>query len=330
VAGQLTSGLLGLSGAFADFGRNAGSNNGLQSFVAYMQKVGPQVAATIGSLVKAIVHIGIALAPIGGLVLVGIKLFADTISAIPTPVLTILATLIGTVVLGLKAWAIVQGVLDALLAANPIGLVVLAIAGLVAGLVLAYKNSETFRKIVDGAFRGIAAAASFMWDNVLKPIFKLWLNTWFTIIGAIVNGAAKAFGWVPGIGGKLKAAADKFNDFRDRVNAALDGIHSVKEIHLNVTTKQSVLISSINKPRVGGPGVVGATGGIVTRPTYALIGEAGPEAVVPLNRTPGSSPLPAGRNLASGPTITQNIYETTDPRATAAESARRLAWAGVA
>jgi hypothetical protein len=38
----------------------------------------------------------------------------------------------------------------------------------------------------------------------------------------------------------------------------------------------------------------GATGGIVTRPTMALIGEAGPEAVIPLNRTPGSSPLPSG------------------------------------
>jgi len=38
---------------------------------------------------------------------------------------------------------------------------------------------------------------------------------------------------------------------------------------------------------------MGATGGIVTQPTLAVIGEAGPEAVVPLNRTPGSSPLPA-------------------------------------
>jgi SLT domain-containing protein len=36
---------------------------------------------------------------------------------------------------------------------------------------------------------------------------------------------------------------------------------------------------------------MGATGGIVTRPTLAVIGEAGPEAVIPLNRTPGSSPL---------------------------------------
>lgn len=45
----------------------------------------------------------------------------------------------------------------------------------------------------------------------------------------------------------------------------------------------------------------GATGGIVTRPTLALIGEAGPEAVVPLNRTPGSSPLPTGRGPGPRP-----------------------------
>lgn len=35
----------------------------------------------------------------------------------------------------------------------------------------------------------------------------------------------------------------------------------------------------------------GATGAIVSRPTVALIGEAGPEAVVPLENSPGSRPL---------------------------------------
>jgi tetratricopeptide (TPR) repeat protein len=50
-----------------------------------------------------------------------------------------------------------------------------------------------------------------------------------------------------------------------------------------------------NKGKVG----VGATGGIVTQPTWALIGEAGPEAVVPLNTMPGASPLPSGGNAPS-------------------------------
>lgn len=61
----------------------------------------------------------------------------------------------------------------------------------------------------------------------------------------------------------------------------------------------------------GGTLVAGATGGIVTRPTMALIGEAGPEAVVPLNRAPGASPLPSG--MGGGGNVTINTQ--ADPNA---------------
>jgi hypothetical protein len=55
-------------------------------------------------------------------------------------------------------------------------------------------------------------------------------------------------------------------------------------------------------------GFAGATGGIVTRPTMALIGEAGPEAVVPLSSAPGASPLPSGGVMGGGDThITINM-----------------------
>ena len=40
----------------------------------------------------------------------------------------------------------------------------------------------------------------------------------------------------------------------------------------------------------------GATGAIINRPTVGLIGEAGPEAVVPLSSTRGNAPLPTGGN----------------------------------
>jgi hypothetical protein len=56
----------------------------------------------------------------------------------------------------------------------------------------------------------------------------------------------------------------------------------------------------------------GATGGIVNRPTVALIGEAGPEAVIPLNRTAGNSPLPGGMGGAG---MTINITTGADPQA---------------
>lgn len=51
-----------------------------------------------------------------------------------------------------KAFAAAQWLVNAALSANPIGLVVVAIAALVAGLVIAYQRSETFREIVDAAF----------------------------------------------------------------------------------------------------------------------------------------------------------------------------------
>ncbi len=47
-----------------------------------------------------------------------------------------------------KAWAAIQWLLNAALSANPIGLLVIAIAGLVAGFVLLYKKSETVRNVV--------------------------------------------------------------------------------------------------------------------------------------------------------------------------------------
>ena len=53
-----------------------------------------------------------------------------------------------------------QWALNAALNANPIGLVVLALVALGAGLALAWNKSETFRSIVTGVWEGIKTAAS--------------------------------------------------------------------------------------------------------------------------------------------------------------------------
>jgi TP901 family phage tail tape measure protein len=52
-----------------------------------------------------------------------------------------------------------------------------------------------------------------------------------------VGAAAKAFGWVPGLGGKLRKARDDVRRFRDDVNRFLRGIQSRKTI--NVVTQFS-------------------------------------------------------------------------------------------
>lgn len=61
----------------------------------------------------------------------------------------------------------------------------------------------------------------------------------------------------------------------------------------------------------GGTRGAGASGAIVTQATKALIGEAGPEAIVPLNQMPGARPLPSNGmsgGLGSGVTITGDLH----------------------
>lgn len=73
-----------------------------------------------------------------------------------------------------KAMAIGIRLVNAAMRANPIGIVITLILGLVAILVLAYKKNETFRKIVDAVWKGIQAAIKFAVDRVIKPVIQ-WL-----------------------------------------------------------------------------------------------------------------------------------------------------------
>lgn len=87
-----------------------------------------------------------------------------------------------------KVAAAGQWALNAAMSANPIALVVIGIAALVAALVVAYKKSETFRKIVDAAFAGVKTAAgavvSFFTQRVPAAFNK------------VKDGAGRALGWV--------------------------------------------------------------------------------------------------------------------------------------
>jgi hypothetical protein len=61
--------------------------------------------------------------------------------------------------------------MNAAMAANPIGLVVVALGALVGGLIYAYNTSEDFRRIVDGAFTLVADTARDLWAAA-QPILK--------------------------------------------------------------------------------------------------------------------------------------------------------------
>lgn len=62
-----------------------------------------------------------------------------------------------------------QWSLNAAMTANPIGVVVAAIAALSTGMVLAYKHSDSFRRVIDDGWATLKRLGSMIWDNI-KPI----------------------------------------------------------------------------------------------------------------------------------------------------------------
>jgi hypothetical protein len=148
-----------------------------------------------------------------------------------------------------KIAAAAQFLFNAAMSANPIALVVIAIAALVAAFVLAYQKSETFRTGVQALFSAISNGVEFS-VNVIKGYLTTVLNFYKSIFNTIANLWNNSIGklsfkfpsWVPGLGG-----------------------------------------SGFSVPQI--PQL--AEGGIVTGPTLAMIGESGPEAVIPLNRLGG-------------------------------------------
>lgn len=90
---------------------------------------------------------------------------------------TLVALFTGKVTLAQLAsegWTAAQGALNAVLSANPIGIVVTAIVALIAIIVVAYNKCDWFRKMVDNAFKNVKSAvgdaASFIKTNIIDNI----------------------------------------------------------------------------------------------------------------------------------------------------------------
>ncbi|MGC5565345.1 phage tail tape measure protein [Streptomyces sp. FR-108] len=107
-----------------------------------------------------------------------------------------------------KAWTVVQAAFNAVMAMNPFVLVAAAVIGLGVALVVAYKKSETFRNIVDGAFRAVGKAWDWVWEKLkqgfalLKNLFMnfsgpgLLIKHWDTIKTKTKEAFEKVKGWV--------------------------------------------------------------------------------------------------------------------------------------
>lgn len=111
---------------------------------------------------------------------------------------------------GATGLAVAQAGLNAVLKANPIGLVVAALAALAAGLVTAYKTSETFRNAVNSAFASVKKIA----QNAIGTVVD-WINE----LVAKIRGAAAALANLKnGVGAAQDAYNAAYNGYMDNYN----------------------------------------------------------------------------------------------------------------
>ena len=196
-----------------------------------------------------------------------------------------------------KAWTAAQWLLDAALDANPISLLVLALAAVGAALVLAYTRSATFRGIVADALDAVATAG-----RALERAFD-----------AVLAAATSAFDWIVAhwqigllalgpIGVAIDLLATHFDalkkvaiDVFDSIVSAIEAVAGAIDSAFSDVQRLIDAIGSIHIPHI--PGL---------------------DAVIP-------APPALGRSASSGSStrestgspINVNVYGAIDPEGTA-------------
>lgn len=198
------------------------------------------------------------------------------------------------------AWTAAQWLLNAALDANPIGLIIIAIAALAAGIVIAYKKSETFRDIVHAAlalvmdavhalgsaFDALLGAASSAW-NWIADHWKLGALALGPLGVAIVliathfdelkDAAARAFGAVlTALNSVVDAITGAIGAVKDLIDW-LGKIH-VPSIHIpNPFSASLAGVPTVGLRASGAGGAVGATVGSAAGTTINVFGAVDPE-----------------------------------------------------
>lgn len=239
-----------------------------------------------------------------------LEFVANTARMVASNVAAVATTIAGWVAQGAAALASGAQMAAAwLIGLGPIGLVIAAIGAIIAILALLGVDFEDVKNAIGAGWAFIKGAAEGVF-NWLKENWPLVLaiitgpigiavlvisRHWQTIkdgasslFSTIKNAATSAKDWIVE---KFGEVVDFFQGLPGTIEDAFTGVGSsivngIKSVWNSTVGGFGFTVPSW-VPGVGGRGFhipELARGGIVTRPTLALIGEAGPEAVVPLNR----------------------------------------------
>lgn len=108
---------------------------------------------------------------------------------------------------------------------------------------------------------------SALWDG-LKSIFRTFVAMVLGYYEVLLAGAAKAFGWVPGLGDKLRSAQRQFEEFKNSVNNSLDNIQdevvniTYRAIRVGQHTYSGAMAGGSYSSGIGGVAAGGPGGGV--------------------------------------------------------------------
>lgn len=121
----------------------------------------------------------------------------------------------GRQLIAMYAITVAQRAMNAAMKANPIGIVITVLTLLAAGLVAAYKKSDTFRTVVNKAWSAIKTGASAAW-TFIKDVFaklKSGIGNVGTAFGKAKDAVGTAWGKIKGIvKAPIKASIEFIND----------------------------------------------------------------------------------------------------------------------
>lgn len=202
---------------------------------------------------------------------------------------------------------------------SPITVIIGAIGGLIYITYKIISSWETFAQVVKflwgelvDFFSGVLNDMILTVDNVMQRISEIWNKIWTGIgnfvktkWGEIKTTVAIGWSWLKEKFTQMtepitNAWNSMWEGLTNSVTTAWEGVKNTVKASINwIIRKVNSFINSVNRVASKASGAVGldapqiptipalAKGGIVNKPTLAMIGEAGPEAVVPLKKSGG-------------------------------------------
>ncbi|WP_298654252.1 phage tail tape measure protein [uncultured Eubacterium sp.] len=188
----------------------------VDKLMPYLNKAAAWVTANLPAITQKVMDIGTKIkdevVPAVKNVFEWIQKLSPVIAAVGTAIAGL--ALVGfiqnfkTIIASTKLWTAAQWLLNAAMSANPIALVVIAIAALVAAFVVLWNKSEAFRNFWIGLWDNVKAVASTaweaitgffsaawdtikaVWDVVLGYFQTLWagIQTTFSVVSEVLSG----------------------------------------------------------------------------------------------------------------------------------------------